>query len=101
MAATARSMIDTASKVGPLSALDVDKGRLPHVVPAVPAPKVAPMGGAVEEVVEGEGEGVVLTRPEEADAGPVIMVKVTTVGAAEAEDKMFGQKVELHDCISR
>ena len=39
-----------------------------------------------------------------ADAGAAIIVDVIvdggTVDATEAEDKILGQKVELHDCIS-
>ena len=52
IAANERSMIDTASNVGPLLASDVDSGRLPHFVPVVPAPKVEATAGAAEKVMD-------------------------------------------------
>ena len=50
-AATETKMIETASKAGPLSALDDVRGRSPQAVPFVPAPKLEGTTlGAEEEV---------------------------------------------------
>ena len=44
--------MDTASKAGPLLVRDVDKGRLPQLVPFVPAPNVEATGLGGEEVAD-------------------------------------------------
>lgn len=47
-AAITSSTTETAAKAGPLLALDVVEGRLPHDVPAVPAPKVGATASGTE-----------------------------------------------------
>ena len=92
-----RSIIEIASRAGPLLAFEVDKGRLPHAVPRVPAPKLEPTARDAEEVVEGDiVEGVTLAT---AEVGVELIMFVVEIWekAEEAEANTLGQNVLLHD----
>ena len=121
-AATDTRMIDTASKAGPRLAFDGLTGRLPQLVPVVPAPNdVAIDFAAVKAEVDPEdaemlddkagvveGEGVLLAgiiimdviREGDEDDDGLADVEGAAVEAAEAEDRTAGQKVLPKDWTS-
>ena len=100
IAATERRMIDTASIAGPLFALDAVSGRLPHLVPVVPAPKVDGTAENAEEVADWVAGEEVLIGSEGADVELAIGVCDAWLDAAEADARIFGQKVSLQFWIS-
>ena len=94
--------MDTASKVGPLLASEVDSVRLPHAVPLVPAPKVEAIGEAAEEAVdkaEDKDEDEVLAGLGADDVELGVELDMAPVDAVE-EAKILGQKVLENDWIS-
>ena len=121
-AATDTKMMDTASNAGPRLAFDGVTGRLPQLVPVVPAPNdvaidLAAVRADVEledvEVVDEEGR---LVEDERVLVAGIIIMEVITDGdeeeesegdaegaaaeAAEAEDMIAGQKVLPKDWTS-
>ena len=109
MAATQRRMIETASRAGPRLAVEL-VGTAFQFVPGVPAPNTAAaLLTAVEvgEALAEEEEEVVEVEVEEEDRlgasesdGVEIVEEVGVASGAAAEERMLGQKVALHCCIS-
>ena len=121
-AATDTNIMDTASKAGPRSAPDGFFGSAPQLVPDVPAPNdVFIAGAAVKGAVDSMNADVLDDKDELADDEGVMvagtmMIDVIEEGeeddtglgdvegaaaeAAVADERILGQKVSLHDCIS-
>lgn len=102
IAATDKRMMETASKAGPLLAVELESWTLPHAVPGVLAPKLTAAEVAAGETVpvscDVVGPVAVLAEVMDREGGAVHVEAVA--GAVDAEASTLGQKVLLKACIS-